>query len=368
MKSVKKRTTVLNNQRPKKVSSIMNRILVFCLVIGLACSCIPNEKIVYLQNKENQAELENDTLIELKRTDYRLQPNDILLINFYATELEAVEQYYPIWQRRGYAVNNSSSNNSNGVNGNNGGLGDPYITGYNLDKDGIIVINSLGRIRASGLTTSELEKKIEEEIRVPGGVKDIEVRVKLQGINYTIYGEVTNGGSHIERTYELPLIQVLANHDLTLNANREKVILLRDYPEACSLVLEAGTMGEGGEIFVFDMGKSIKIVDLAKRMIRLSGLEEDKDIKIVFTGLRPGEKLYEELLDLNENHLATHHPKIMIAKTRHIKFDKVRQSVELNQQILSSDDIVKEEEIVKQLKGIMKEYKSNASRFEELDK
>ena len=81
-------------------------------------------------------------------------------------------------------------------------------------------------------------------------------------------------------------------------------------PEACQLVLEAGTMGEGGEIYIFDMGKSVKIVDLAKKMIKLSGLSLGEDIEIKFTGLRPGEKLYEELLNVAENTIATHHSKI----------------------------------------------------------
>ena len=85
-------------------------------------------------------------------------------------------------------------------------------------------------------------------------------------------------------------------------------------PEACQLVLEAGTMGKGGEIYIFDMGKSVKVVNLAKKMIQLSGLELNKDIEIKFTGLRPGEKLYEELLNNAENTQPTHHPKIMIAK------------------------------------------------------
>lgn len=139
-------------------------------------------------------------------------------------------------------------------------------------------------------------------------------------------------------------------------------------PEACSLVLEAGTMGEGGEIFVFDMGKPVKIVDLAKRMIQLSGLQEGQDIDIVFTGLRPGEKLYEELLDLNENNLATHHPKIMIAQTRHIQFDLVQGVVESIKQCLITTDEAKEIHIVKELKSLLKEYKSKSSRFEELDR
>ena len=91
-------------------------------------------------------------------------------------------------------------------------------------------------------------------------------------------------------------------------------------PEACQLVLEAGFMGNGGEIFVFDMGKPVKIVDLATNMIHLSGLEPGKDIKIEFTGLRPGEKLYEELLSMNEEILPTHHEKIKIAKVEKSDF------------------------------------------------
>ena len=95
-------------------------------------------------------------------------------------------------------------------------------------------------------------------------------------------------------------------------------------PEACQLVLEAGCMGKGGEIYVFDMGKSIKILDLAKSMIRLSGLELEKDIQITFTGLRPGEKLFEELLNPSETSLPTHHKKIMIATVREYNFEKIK--------------------------------------------
>src|SRR5699024_5231216 len=95
-------------------------------------------------------------------------------------------------------------------------------------------------------------------------------------------------------------------------------------PEACQLVLEAGAMGKGGEIFIFDMGKSIKIVDLAKKMVKLSGLTLGRDIQIVFTGLRPGEKIKEELLNDSENTIATHHPKIMIAKVRTYDFHTVK--------------------------------------------
>lgn len=135
-------------------------------------------------------------------------------------------------------------------------------------------------------------------------------------------------------------------------------------PEACSLVLEAGVMGQGGEIFVFDMGKSVKIMDLAKRMIQLSGLEVGKDIDIVFSGLRPGEKLYEELLDDQENTLATHHPKIMISQIREIEFSRVREVCnELEQEVSNMDEFV----IVGLIKKLVTEYKSKESKFEVLD-
>ena len=135
-------------------------------------------------------------------------------------------------------------------------------------------------------------------------------------------------------------------------------------PEACQLVLEAGSMGEGGEIFVFDMGESVKIIDLAKKMIQLSGLEIGKDIEIKITGLRPGEKLYEELLAAEENTLPTHHPQILKAKVR----------VEDESTIESIDDLIalferqQNENIVSKMKEIVPEYKSNNSIFELLDK
>ena len=140
-------------------------------------------------------------------------------------------------------------------------------------------------------------------------------------------------------------------------------------PEACGLVLEAGTMGEGGEIFVFDMGKSVKIVDLAKRMIQLSGLTEGKDIDIVFTGLRPGEKLYEELLDDKENNLATHHPKIMIAQTRKIDFKEVKERVDRLEFYIKDGSAQSDKEMamVRTLKSMLLEYKSKSSKFEALD-
>lgn len=136
-------------------------------------------------------------------------------------------------------------------------------------------------------------------------------------------------------------------------------------PEACKLVLEAGSMGNGGEIFVFDMGKSIKIIDLAKKMIQLSGLEVGKDIEIVYTGLRSGEKLYEEIFSSKENTLPTYHHKILIAKTRQESYENVKRNIEL---LINSAEDYDELKLVGIMKYIVPEFKSKSSKFELLDK
>ncbi len=135
-------------------------------------------------------------------------------------------------------------------------------------------------------------------------------------------------------------------------------------PEACQLVLEAGALGKGGEIFIFDMGESVKIVGLAEKMIKLSGLEPGKDIQIVFTGLRPGEKLYEELLNDSENTLPTHHPKIMIAQVR--TYEKEKIVADLNE-LAEMPGRADNNMMVKKMKMIVPEFISRNSVFEELD-
>ena len=136
-------------------------------------------------------------------------------------------------------------------------------------------------------------------------------------------------------------------------------------PEACQLVLEAGCMGKGGEIFVFDMGKSVKIIDLARKMIKLSGLQEGKDIKIEFTGLRPGEKLFEELLADKETTLPTHHSQILIGKVREYEYQEVNETIE---NIIKLFNTQNNDLIVQHMKNIVPEYKSSNSVFEKLDK
>ncbi len=133
-------------------------------------------------------------------------------------------------------------------------------------------------------------------------------------------------------------------------------------PEACRLVLEAGSMGNGGEIYIFDMGKPVKIVDLAKRMISLSGRT---DVKIEFTGLRHGEKLYEELLNVKELTKPTYHEKIMIATVREYDYDEVKERIENLVQLSYTYDQMK---IVAAMKDIVPEFVSKNSCFEALDK
>ncbi|SDQ73761.1 NDP-sugar epimerase, includes UDP-GlcNAc-inverting 4,6-dehydratase FlaA1 and capsular polysaccharide biosynthesis protein EpsC [Chryseobacterium soldanellicola] len=136
-------------------------------------------------------------------------------------------------------------------------------------------------------------------------------------------------------------------------------------PEACELVLQAGTMGHGGEIFVFDMGEPVKILDLAKRMIKLSGFEPNIDIKIIYTGLRPGEKLFEELLSDDAKTLPTHNDKIMISKDPTIEFENIDTLIKhVTKASLKRDKV----EVVRILKIIVPEFRSNNSIYEVLDK
>ncbi len=136
-------------------------------------------------------------------------------------------------------------------------------------------------------------------------------------------------------------------------------------PEACQLVLEAGVMGNGGEIYVFDMGEPVKILDLAKKMIQLSGKKIDQDIKIQFSGLREGEKLYEELLNDFETVKITHHPKIKIAQVQPSSYHRIDGQIEIFQELIGKNN---ETDLVRHLKVLVPEFISNSSRFEVLDR
>ena len=157
--------------------------------------------------------------------------------------------------------------------------------------------------------------------------------------------------------------QILQGGPLTVT-HKEITRYFMTIPEACQLVLEAGSMGNGGEIYVFDMGKSVKIFDVAKKMIHLSGFKYPDDIDIKIVGLRPGEKLYEELLSNEENTLPTYHDKIMIAKVNTLDY-KIKTKLINELSKLRYDSKI---DIVKQLKTIVPEYISKNSVYEELDK
>ena len=135
-------------------------------------------------------------------------------------------------------------------------------------------------------------------------------------------------------------------------------------PEACCLVMEAGTLGNGGEIFVFDMGEPVKILDLARNMIRLAGFTPDKDIPIIFTGLRPGEKLYEELLNQKETTLPTSNEKIMVARVRESDYDEVSKRID---KLIDTSRLSKPFTTVSLMKQIVPEFISNNSIYEQLD-
>jgi FlaA1/EpsC-like NDP-sugar epimerase len=163
----------------------------------------------------------------------------------------------------------------------------------------------------------------------------------------------------------IPLFQKQIENGGPVTVTDERITrFFMTIPEACKLVLEAATMGRGGEIFVFEMGQSVKIADLAKKMIQLSGLEIGKDIELIFTGLRPGEKLYEELLANEENTIPTHHQKILIAKTRTESDEQMKHIQTLVDLCIHQDNTA----IVTQMKYIVPEFISNNSEYQKLDK
>ena len=164
----------------------------------------------------------------------------------------------------------------------------------------------------------------------------------------------------------IPLFKKQIEHGGPLTVTHKDITrYFMTIPEACRLVLEAGTMGKGGEIYIFDMGESVKIYEMAKRMISLSGLKYPEDIDIKITGLRPGEKLYEELLATGEDTVKTYHEKIMIAKTQKINDNSI---LELIEELAIQKNKLSSSEIVKMLKELVPEYISNNSKFEKLDK
>jgi FlaA1/EpsC-like NDP-sugar epimerase len=176
----------------------------------------------------------------------------------------------------------------------------------------------------------------------------------------TRFGNVLGSNGSI-----VPLFSKQINEGGPLTITHPEIIrYFMTIPEACQLVLEAGTMGKGGEIFIFDMGQPVKIIDLAKKMIRLAGYTPDKEIEIKIIGLRPGEKLYEELLNDTSKTLPTHNDKIMIAQEVCDDYSKIVDSIS---GLIDKAQNISDEEIVATMKTIVPEFKSMNSIFENLD-
>ena len=204
--------------------------------------------------------------------------------------------------------------------------------------------------RIAEIYTQSLSKAIAEGV-VKGKTKYVTTR----------FGNVLGSNGSV-----IPLFkkQIAAGGPVTVTDPRI-IRYFMTIPEACRLVLEAATMGKEDEIFVFDMGEPVKIADLAKNMITLAGLELGKDIKIEYVGLRPGEKLYEELLSNEENTIPTVHKKIFLAKVRRYNYEDVKANFEKLKEATVTMD---KEATVAQMKEIVPEFKSCNSRYGRLDK
>jgi FlaA1/EpsC-like NDP-sugar epimerase len=192
-------------------------------------------------------------------------------------------------------------------------------------------------------------------------ISSVSKQQKITKFTTTRFGNVLGSNGSV-----IPLFKKQIEHGGPLTVTHEDITrYFMTIPEACRLVLEAGTMGEGGEIYIFDMGESVKIFDMAKRMISLSGLKYPEEIDIKITGLRPGEKLYEELLADGENTVETYHEKIMIAKTQKVNNEQV---LALIANLFLKKNKLNNAEIVSLIKEIVPEYVSNNSKYEKLDK
>lgn len=187
-------------------------------------------------------------------------------------------------------------------------------------------------------------------------IKDGKVRGRTQFVT-TRFGNVLGSNGSV-----IPLFKEQIKRGGPVTVTHKDIIrFFMLIPEACKLVLEAGTMGNGGEIFVFDMGKPVRIVDLAERMIRLSGV---KGIEIRFTGLRDGEKLYEEVLNEEETSKPTFHPKIKIAQVRAYDYADANLRIDA---LVHACAVEGDMQIVKRMKEIVPEFKSQHSKYEVLD-
>ncbi len=231
-----------------------------------------------------------------------------------------------------------------------------------------VYVNILGTVNLANLAVSQGVKKFVlistdkavNPTTIMGATKRVaEVYIQsLQNEKGIITSFITTRFGNVlgSRGSVIPLFekQILQGGPVTVT-HKEVTRYFMMIPEACQLVLEAGTIGKGGEIYVFDMGESVKIIDLAERMIHLSGLKPYKDIDIKFIGLRPGEKLIEELINDSSTSQPTHHPKIMISRIPSEKFDEVEIKVNA---IIKASEKYNNEDIIKSLKDLIPEFVS----------
>lgn len=241
-----------------------------------------------------------------------------------------------------------------------------------------IKANVLGTQHVAGLSSRFRVKKFvmisTDKVVNPGNIMGASKRIAelyVQSLNYasgnktqfitTRFGNVLGSNGSVIPIFK----QQIENREPVTVTDPGVTRFFMTIPEACQLVLEAGAMGNGGEIFIFDMGEPVRIVELAKKMIQMAGLKPGKDIEIVYTGLRPGEKLTEELLDEGEDIITTHHPKICKAATRPCNHDEIRRAVEtLVAMARSSQDNYS---LVRLMKDLVPEFTSQNSEFAGLD-
>ncbi len=250
------------SEKNKKKTSVLKPFLALVVVLILASSCIPNEKVVYLQNKDDLAELGLDTLITPPREEYYLQPRDIISITFFSNVEKAIE---PFRQTTADIEVQQSLNNQQRQ-----GAGNGITPGQNfiIDNSGNLNINTLEPIPVSGISTAQLKVLLEEKIRKDKDIKDISINVSLAGIRFTTIGEIGTGERVISGSEANILQAIAASGDLSIQADRERIMIIRKY--------------EGGY--------RLHEVDVTKRNL----------IKSEFFFIKPGDIIYAPPLKLRE--------------------------------------------------------------------
>tara|TARA_R110001592_G_scaffold108762_2_gene303882 strand:+ start:924 stop:1724 length:801 start_codon:yes stop_codon:yes gene_type:complete len=236
---------------------MVKKFLGLVVLIAIVSSCIPNEKIIYFQNKEGDKALGLDTLITPPRSEYYLQPRDILSLNFFSNVESEIEPFRQ-------STSDILATGSSGQQGNVQSLGQTFV----IDNNGFLLINTLEPIKSVGLTTIELKRLLEDKIWKDKGIRDISVNVSLAGIRYTTLGEMGTG-QHVIAGSEANIMEALASAgELSINADRQRIQILRSY----------------------DGGDKWHEVDLTRRDLMLTE----------FWYIKPGDIIYAPPLKLRE--------------------------------------------------------------------